>query len=108
MKYGAVVTLKLLPEWLALDRAARREKAAELRGIVVRYHADVEVDWYDADALGTGYTDWVMCRFDSLDRYHALWEELRDLQFFSHPYAEIAQVLLGLNDGHQRYETGEL
>lgn len=108
MKYGAVVTLRLLPAWLALDRDTRRSKAAAMFEIATRYRGEVDVEWYDADALGTGHTDWVMCRFDSLDRYHAMWEELRDLEFFFHPYAEIVQVLLGLSDGYERFEMGEL
>ena len=108
MQYGAVVVLRLLPAWLALDRTTRNETSAPMLEIAARHRADVEVDWYDADALGSGHTDWILCRFDSLDRYHAMWEELRDLEFFSHPYAEIVQVLLGLNDGYRRYEAGEL
>ncbi len=108
MKYGAVVVLRILPAWLALDRATRRSKSVAMFEIAGRYEDDVEVAWYDADALGTGHTDWVMCRFDSLDRYHAMWEELRDLEFFSHPYTEIVQVLLGLSEGYERFEAGEL
>lgn len=108
MRYGAVVTLRLLPAWLALDRTTRRAKAAPMYEIAERYRGEVAVEWYDADALGTGHSDWIMCRFDSLDRYHSMWEELRDLEFFFHPYAEIVQVLLGLSDGYQRHEAGEL
>ena len=108
MKYGAVVVLRLLPEWLALDRATRRATSAPMLEIAGRYRDEVAVEWYDADALGSGHTDWILCRFDSLDRYHALWEELRDLEFFFHPYAEIVQVLLGLHEGFERFEAGEL
>jgi chlorite dismutase len=106
-RYGAVVVLRLLPPWLALSREDRTTKAATIVDIARRYD-DVDVSWFDADAIGSGHTDWVMCEFDSLDRYHSLWEELRDLEFFSHPYAEIVQVLLGLRDGYRRYEAGEL
>ena len=108
MKYGAVVMLKLLPEWLALSRDQRNGKAATMLEITARYRDDVVVTWFDADALGTGMSDWVLCRFDSLDRYHAMWEELRDLEFFYHPYAEIVQVVIGLESGYRRFEAGEL
>lgn len=108
MKYGAVVCLRLLPAWLALDRPTRNAKAQPMQDIAARYHPEVTHDWFDADALGNGHSDWVMCRFDSLDRYHAMWEELRDLEFFFHPYAEITQVLLGLHNGYQRFEADEL
>ena len=108
MRYGAVVVLRLLPQWLALDRDERAGEATPLLDIVARYQEDVEVEWFDADAIGTGHTDWILCRFDDLDRYHAMWEELRDLPFFAHPYAEIVQVLLGLSDGYRRHEAGQL
>lgn len=108
MRYGAVVTLRLLPNWLALDRAERNAKSAVMFEIARRYDGEVDLTWFDADALGTGFTDWVLCRFDSLDRYHALWEELRDLEFFSMPYADIVQVILGLDGGYQRFEAGDL
>ncbi len=108
MKYGAVVVLRLLPAWLALDRPTRNAKAGAMVEIAARYRDEVTVDWFDADALGSGHTDWILCRFDDLDRYHAMWEELRDLEFFFHPYAEIVQVLLGLHEGYQRFEAGEL
>lgn len=108
MKYGAVVTLRLLPAWLALSRSERGSKAQAMLDIVASYRGEVDVEWYDADALGSDHTDWVMCKFDSLDRYHSMWEELRDLEFFFHPYAEIVQVLLGLKDGYERFEAGEL
>jgi hypothetical protein len=107
-RYGAVVTLRLLPAWLALDRDERRAKSDPMREIAGRYRDEVSFDWFDADALGSGFSDWALCRFDSLDRYHAMWEELRDLEFFAHPYAEIVQVILGLQDGYERYEAGEL
>ena len=107
MNYGAVVTLKIHPSWLALDRETRNSKAMAMLSIISQYD-DVDVDWFDADALGTGYSDWVLCRFDSLDRYHSLWEELKDLEFFFHPYAEIVQSIIGLHNGFERYEAGEL
>lgn len=106
-RYGAVVALRLLPAWLALDRDERNRRAAPMLDIAARYD-DVDVEWFDADALGTGHTDWVLCRFDSLDRYHSLWEEVRDLEFFSHPFAEITQVMLGLRNGFRRFEAGAL
>ncbi len=106
-RYAAVVSLRLLPQWLALDRSTRNTKAREIAEITDRYD-DVSFEWFDADVLGTGFSDWVLCRFDSLDRYHALWQEIRDTEFFFVPYAEITQVMLGLADGYRRYEAGEL
>ncbi len=79
-----------------------------MKEIVASYHQRVTVQWFDADALGTGFSDWVLCQFDSLDQYHSMWEELRDTEFFGVPYAEITQVMLGLADGFERFEAGEL
>ncbi len=107
MKCGAAATLKIHPAWLALDRETRNSKATAVLNVIDRY-SGVDVDWFDADALGTGYSDWVLCRFDSLDRHHSLWEELKDLEFFFHPYAEIVQSIIGLHNGFKRYEAGEM
>lgn len=106
--YGAVVTLQLLPAWLALDRDTRRAKSEPIREAAARHSGRVSFQWFDADALGTGFSDWVLCRFDDLAHYHALWEEIRDSDVFAQGYAEIRQVMLGLADGYERFEAGEL
>ncbi len=100
----AVVMLAFEPQWLALSRA-ERGKWAERVGEISARHANVTLSWFDADALGSGYTDFVLCHFQELRDYHFLWEELRDTELFSRPYVRIVNVLLGIERGYQAYEN---
>ncbi|HEB89577.1 MAG TPA: Darcynin 2 [Deltaproteobacteria bacterium] len=103
-RYAAVVVLELLPAWLARSRAERNAATARLRPILDRYR-DVRFRWFDADALGHGYTDFVICEFDDLERYQFLWDEIRDTEFFTLPLARIRHVMLGSEDGYRRFEA---
>lgn len=101
--YSAVVLLEFFPAWLALSRVKRNEIAGKAQDIIAKY-PEVTVRWFDADALGHGYTDFAFCEFDDLQRYHFLWEALRDTEIFTHPYATIKDVILGIESGYQAYE----
>jgi Darcynin, domain of unknown function len=102
--FAAVVLVEFEPAWLALPRAERGRHAEALAAIIAR-HPEVDVRWFDADAFGHGYSDFVVCECRDLERYHALWEELRDTPVFTTPYARLRGVHLGIERGYQRYEA---
>lgn len=104
LQYAAVVKLAVEPAWLALPRDERRAIAAVIEDICAR-HPDVSLDWYDADALGNGFSDFAFCRFADLGAYHFLWEELKDTVLFAAPYMRIAGVDLGIARGYEAYEA---
>ncbi len=99
----AVVYLAFTPSWLALTRQQRRQHAALISEILAR-HPGVSFSWFDADALSGDHTDFAICRFTEMRAYHHLWEELRDTEIFSHPYARIVRVSMGIENGFQDYE----
>jgi hypothetical protein len=103
-RFAAIVALEFEPAWLALDRGERNRYAALVVEIAAR-HPSVSFRWFDADALGHGYTDFALCEFDEVEAYHFLWEELRDTKLFSVPYLRIRNVMLGIERGYQRYEA---
>jgi hypothetical protein len=104
-RYLAVVRLAFEPAWLALPRDERRGHAARIAGILARHAEAVGVRWFDADALGAGWTDFVVCEFADLLAYHFLWEELRDDLLFARPYVRLVDVTLGLERGYEAYEA---
>jgi hypothetical protein len=104
LQYAAIVRLAVEPSWLALPREERRTIARVIEEICAR-HRDVALDWYDADALGNGFSDFVVCRFADLGRYHFLWEELKDTALFATPYMRIVGVDLGIAQGYEAYEA---
>jgi hypothetical protein len=99
-----MVLIELLPAWLALPRSRRNEIAALAQQIIAR-HPDVRVRWFDADAFGRGYSDFVLCETHDLERYHFLWEELRDSPLFTVPYARQKESILGIERAYERYEA---
>ncbi|NVK33239.1 MAG: Darcynin 2 [Rhodobacteraceae bacterium] len=99
----AIVYLNVEPAWLALSREKRRS-FAEMIGDILSRHPDVSFSWFDADALSGKCSDFAVCRFFDMRAYHHLWEELKDTEIFTHPYARIADVSLGIENGFQDYE----
>ena len=102
--YAIVVALEFEPAWLALDRSERARHAALVLEIAAR-HPNVSFRWFDADALGHGYTDFALCECEDIEAYHFLWEELRDTPLFSVPYLRVRNVMLGIERGYERYEA---
>jgi hypothetical protein len=103
-RYAIVVLLEFEPAWLALTREERGRYAALVQEIVAR-HAAVRFRWFDADAFGHGFTDFVICECEELEAYHFMWEELRDTALFSTPYLKLKDSLLGMERGYERYEA---
>lgn len=105
INHGIVVLLEFFPAWLALPREKRRELAADLYMIIGRYADKVNVKFFDADAFGGGYSDFVICETTDLKQYHYMWEEIRDTVAYSHGYLKIKDVIMGIQSGYQAFEA---
>jgi len=101
---AAIVYLAFEPAWLALTREERGRIAGKTGAILAR-HPRVTFEWFDADAFAGGFSDFAICRFSDLRAYHHLWEELRDTEIFTRPYARIVNVTTGIENGFQDYEA---
>jgi len=101
---AAIVYLAFETAWLALSREDRGAYAQMIGKILAR-HPKVSFDWYDADALSGGFSDFAICRFSDMRAYHHLWEELRDTEIFSKPFARIVNVTMGIENGFRDYEA---
>ncbi|MBO9606208.1 MAG: Darcynin 2 [Paenibacillaceae bacterium] len=108
MQYGIMVKLEFYPAWLRLARTERRDLAQDMYGIIGRYAGKVEVEFYDADALHGGFTDFVICRTEDMKHYHYMWEEIRDTRAYAGGYVKIVDVTIGIRDAHRAYEAEAL
>lgn len=93
--WTAVVRLALDPTWMAFPRDQRIAWLPRIGELLSR-HPEVQVSWLDADVFGSGFTDFVVCRFTDFHAYIRLWEALRDTELFSKLYLRIVDVSLGL------------
>lgn len=105
LQYGFIVNLEFYPQWLSLARTERRELAQDLYEIVSRYAGKVQVEFYDADALHGGFTDFVICRTDDIKHYHYMWEEIRDTRAYAGGYFKIVGVTVGIREAFRAFET---
>ncbi|PJZ71434.1 hypothetical protein CH373_02750 [Leptospira perolatii] len=106
LRYVSMVLLEAQPAWLALDRKTRNEIMTPLRTILSKY-PDVSVRWLDSDAIGHGYTDIALCEYNDIEKYHFLWEELRDTIVFGHPYFLLKDTLFGIEDAYVAFENSK-
>ncbi|MEP3046200.1 MAG: darcynin family protein [Roseibium sp.] len=100
----AIVYLAFEPAWLTLSRM-KRGIYGEGVGAILANHPRVTFEWFDADALAGGYSDFAIYRFSDMRAYHYLWEELRDTEIFSKLLARITNVTIGIQNGFQDYEA---
>jgi hypothetical protein len=105
LNYGVIVMLEFYPSWLALPREKRRKLASDLYSILGKYSESVKVKFFDADAFGGGYTDFVICETGDLKQYHYMWEEIRDTVAYSQGYFKIKDVIMGIQNAYQSFET---
>jgi hypothetical protein len=105
LNYGIIVMLEFYPSWLALPREKRRELAKDLYNIVGKYQEHVKVKFFDSDVLGGRYTDFVVCETKDMKQYHFMWEEIRDTVAYSHGYFKIKDVVIGIQNAYQQFET---
>jgi hypothetical protein len=101
--FGILTLLDAQPAWLALSRDRRAEFAAELGGIFADAAA-VRVRYFDAEAFGHGYTDFIFAETSDLTAYHFMWERIKDAALFTVPYFAIKDVVFGIEEGYRAYE----
>lgn len=109
MRYMMIVLVEFYPSWLALPREERRKHAASLEEILQKYREQVNVRFFDAEALpGKEYTDFIVCETNDMKPYHYMWEEIRDSAPYTRGYLKIKDVIMGLENAFQSYESDML
>ena len=104
MNYVFIVLIELYPSWLAMTREERGDKADELNEIILKY-PEVNVRFFDAEALpGKDYTDIVFCETPNVEKYHYMWEELRDHPVYTEGHMKIKDVIMGMEEAYKKYE----
>lgn len=106
MRYMMIVLLEFYPSWLALPREERRKHAEALQATIQKYREHVQVRFFDAEALpGKDYTDFIVCETEDMKQYHYMWEEIRDSEPYTKGYMKIKDVVMGMENAFQSYES---
>lgn len=108
MNHIFIVLVEFYPSWLALSREERRSKADELQAIISKY-PEVKVRFFDAEALpGKDFTDIIFCETSNVQKYHYMWEELRDHPVYTKGYMKIKDVIMGMEEAYKAFEQDTL
>ena len=106
--FGVVTLLNARPAWLALDRDRRDELSSALGTIFSDTALAVQVRYFDAEAFGHGYTDFIFAEISDLKAYHFMWERIKGTPLFTVPftvpYFAIKDVIFGIEEGYLSYE----
>ena len=71
-----------------------------------KYSQYVQVRFFDAEALpGKDYTDFAVCETEDLRQYHYMWEEVRDSLPYTKGFMKIKEVVMGMENAFQSYES---
>ncbi|GEM47532.1 darcynin family protein [Deinococcus cellulosilyticus] len=102
--YTILFLFTVTPAWLRLTRQERTAFRERVLEPIFAIHASVEVQAFDAEAFSASCSDFLILRTPDLQAYYHLMEALRDTEMFTVPYLEVKDIIIGLQDGYQRYE----
>ncbi|RSS42528.1 Darcynin 1 [Streptomyces sp. WAC07061] len=106
MTYGIVLTYTLTPRWLALPREERnRMRQAHVDPVFARHADRITARFFDAEAFSGRCSDFAVLETEDLGAYYFLVEALRDTPLITDGYLVLGEVLLGIRDGFQAYES---
>lgn len=104
MNYVFIVLVEFYPSWLAMSREERGKRANELKEVILKY-PEVKVRFFDAEALpGKDYTDIIFCETNNVQKYHYMWEELRDHPVYTEGHMKIKNVIMGIEEAYKKFE----
>ncbi|NWK69518.1 Darcynin 2 [Bacillus paramycoides] len=108
MNHIFIVLVEFYPTWLAMSRDERGKRANELKEITLKY-PEVHVRFFDAEALpGKDYTDIIMCETKNIQKYHYMWEEIRDHSINTAGHMKIKDVIMGMEEAYKNFEKDSL
>ncbi|MFI8685854.1 darcynin family protein [Rossellomorea sp. NPDC077527] len=104
MNYVFIVLVEFYPSWLAMTREERGKLADELKEVILKY-PEVHVRFFDAEAFpGKEYTDFLICETNNVQKYHYMWEELRDHSVYTEGHMKIKDVIMGSEEAYKKFE----
>ncbi|MDR3514079.1 MAG: darcynin [Caulobacteraceae bacterium] len=105
MKTTIFMLLNALPQWLSLDRAARRAFHAQSLAPILNAHPQTRLRYYDAEAFSGRCSDIAVFETENLLDYSDLIEDLRDTAFFGAPYYQVVDIIPAIEEGYLDYDA---
>ncbi|MBL6446996.1 hypothetical protein JMN32_11795 [Fulvivirga sp. 29W222] len=108
MTYSILVLYRATNYWLALSREERgRFFETEIAPIIQKCDERLSIRLFDSEAFHAKTSDFMLVECQNLQDYYYFMEYLRDTELFSKPYIELNDVIIGVENGFQRFEEEE-
>lgn len=105
MKYTILILYRSTTNWLSLSRKARdKEVQTNIQPLLEKYKEQLSIRFFDSEAFHAKTSDFLILSCDDLQQYYFFMEELRDSPFFTAPYIELNDVIIGYENGFQQFE----
>jgi hypothetical protein len=102
--YTVFMLLRATPYWMGLDAGQRLAFRDDLLAWVFCNFPEVRLRYYDTEAFHGRCTAVAMWETTELPAYHAMVEALRGHDFFARPCFELADAIVGAEDGWREPE----
>lgn len=107
--FTIVLSYNFSPGWLQKTWSERKEfEQAHIAPLFIKYAGRVRSRFFDAEAFCARVSDFIIFETDDLTQYYYLIEELRESPLLSHGFVTFADLLIGIEDGHQAFENDVL
>lgn len=106
MKHTILILYRATNHWLSLTRNERKDIfEKEIQPILLRYQSSLQIEFYDSEAFHARISDFIKVESTDLKQYYFFIEELRDTAFFSVPYIELQDIVMGIQNGFVQFEN---
>lgn len=105
MKNTILILYRSTTKWLSLSRKERmQEVQTHIQPLLEKYQEQLSIRFFDSEAFHAKTSDFLIVSCDDLQQYYFFMEELRDSPFFTAPYIELNDVIIGYENGFQHFE----
>ena len=109
MNYTVLVLYQTTSAWLELSRERRSLFfQAQVTPILDKYNDSLKIRLFDSEAFHPQTSDFMIVECDDLKKYYYFIEYLRDTELFSVPYLQLKDIVIGIENGSQKFEEMEL
>ena len=103
--FTILILLNATPQWLSLSRNQRSEFVSkELGPIIEKVGAKLDIRFFDSEYFHAHFSDFLIIQTVQLKDYQLFIEMLRDTKFYSVPYFEVRDLIMGKENHFKEYD----
>ncbi len=108
MTHTVLFFYSLTREWLIVSPGKRKAfNRQTLEPLLKRYEGRVRARLYDAEAFTARCSDFALFKAADLKDFYFLLEELRGTAFYTVPYIDVRNLIVGVEGGFRTFQASQ-